>query len=65
MGKGIKGETGEKGGRGIFKEKNSWHCLTRTNAKNRKETMYHCHSSSETFVQFDVSFSDLYLLLPL
>ena len=66
-GKGRKGETGEKGGRGVFKEKNCWRCLARarTNVKNTKETVYHCYSSCETFVQFDVSFSDVYLLLPL
>ena len=65
--KGDKGVTGETGAREVFKEKNSWRCLVkaRTNMKNTKETVYHCHSSCETFVQFDVSFSDLYLLHPL
>ena len=31
--------------------------------KNTKEKVYHCYSSCETFVQFDVSFWDLHLYL--
>ena len=50
-----------------FKEKKSWHCLPRArmNMKNTKETVYHCDNSCEMFVQFDVSFWDLYLLYAL
>ena len=49
-----------------FIEKNSCRCLSRarTNTKNKKETVYHCYNPCEMFSQFDVSFSDLYLLHP-
>ena len=32
--------------------------------KNTKKTVYHCYNTCEMFVQFDVSFCDLYLLHP-
>ena len=41
-----------------FKEKNGCRChaRARTDMKNTKKKVYHCHSSCETFAQFDVRF---------
>ena len=41
-----------------FKEKNGCCChgRARTDMKDTNEIVYHCHSSCETFAQFDVRF---------